>query len=94
MLSLYQITRAAEAVNDRAWEHVLISIRDVRAEILRRWPETTKEEFDESILLQAELEYLTLHHHDHPAGVDQATRDAMVKDKYGNYYIGFVLENE
>ena len=65
----------------------------MRREIEATWG-TSKEEFDASILHHAEFGWITLHHHDHPAGVDEATRRAMVADAHGNHYIGFVLMEE
>lgn len=74
-------------VRPDAYEHVLVSIRDVRNFL--KW---SKEEFDKVVLDLARQGKLTLHHHDHPEGLKPEDRDSLVKDAYNNYYVGMVLE--
>lgn len=80
----------------------LLSIRDIRNFVSKKKPGISKEEFDAVILSFSKRGIVNLHHHDHPTGVDQETRNAMVVSpeytdqldgrKKRNYFIGLTLE--
>lgn len=78
---------AVLSIRPDARAHVLISVRDVRRRL--SWP---KPDFDDLVLRLAREGRITLHHHDHPAGLPISERDDLVADERGTHYIGFVLE--
>lgn len=60
--------------------------------IARKWRPAvrhiSKQRFDEAALDLARKRRIVLHHHDYPAGLTDAERDALVTDTEGTYYVG------
>ena len=69
-------------------DYKLISIRKARSLL-----PVSKTDFDRMMIEASYRDLVTMHHHDHPAGVSAADRDLMLKED-NNYYIGFVLNTE
>jgi hypothetical protein len=84
-LILDEMTRISPAATNGE----LISITKLREAVRDQIPEKTQ--FDKTLLELAESGRFVLHRHDYPSSLSQETRDALVLDDRGNYYIGIAI---